>query len=80
MPTRFGDMLRSTEARIVGRYGIDPVACWPALWLLLTDADRAEVSRARAAIDTRVQASLRALLACAWAVVAGPSWLRLHSP
>lgn len=52
MPTRLGNVLRAAESGVEDKYGIDPVPCWPALWLVLPDETRTEVTAARASLDT----------------------------
>jgi hypothetical protein len=71
MPTRFGNILRSTEIRIAGRYGIDPIRCWSAMWLVLPEFDRSEFTAARTAVDARVQAWFWSVLFCVWAPISG---------
>jgi len=66
MPTRFGNVMRAAETRIAGRYGLDPIRCWPTFWLLLPEVARTEISEARAAVDSRTQAWLWAALFCLW--------------
>jgi hypothetical protein len=66
MPTRFGNVMRAAEIRIAGRYGLDPVRCWPTFWLLLPELARTEIADARAAVDARTQAWFWAALFCLW--------------
>jgi hypothetical protein len=65
MPTRLGNGMRAAELRPRTRYGLDPVVCWPRLWLLLPDASRQDVSSARASLYLSAQAWTCAVLACA---------------
>ena len=66
MPTRFGNVMRAAETRIAGRYGLDPIRCWPTFWLLLPDLARTEIAEARTAVDSRTQAWFWAALFCLW--------------
>lgn len=68
MPTRVGNILRAAESRPVDKYGLDPVAVWPHLWLLLPDHVRAELLAARAAVDGAVMGVLWALLSTGFTV------------
>ena len=53
-PTRVSDAhairerSRASETRPYHKYGLDPVRCWPQLWLVLPAATRDELSAARA--------------------------------
>ena len=69
MPTRLGNILRASEVRIAGRYGLDPMLCWSAFWLVLPELARTELTEARTAVDTRVRTWFWALLFCVWALV-----------
>jgi len=77
MPTRVGNTLRAAESRPVDKYGLDPVAVWPHLWLLLPEHVRTELLTARAAVDGAVMGLLWALLSTGftvwtwWALPAG---------
>jgi len=77
MPTRLGNILRASESRPVDKYGLDPVAVWPHLWLVLPDPARAELVAARAALDRAVAGVLWGTLFIAfsawsiWALPAG---------
>ena len=68
MPTRLGNVLRAAESGVEDKYGIDPVRCWPALWLVLPDVTRTEVTAARASLDTAATWSLWSVLVAVWAV------------
>lgn len=61
LPTRLGNVLRSAESRTYDKYGLDPVRCFPHLWLLLPDAARQELAAARGRLDG-------AVAACVWGV------------
>jgi hypothetical protein len=79
MPTRLGNILRASESRPVDKYGLDPVAVWPHLWLVLPDTARAELVAARAGLDRAVAGVLWGTLFIAfsgwsiWALPAGAS-------
>ncbi|MFC9327316.1 hypothetical protein [Kitasatospora sp. NPDC057015] len=78
MPTRLGNLLRAAEDRPRHRYGIDPVVCWPHLWLLLDDGERAELTGARAALQTATGSFLWGLVLLLYAPLAW--WMLLLSP
>jgi hypothetical protein len=67
MPTKTGNILRAAETWPTDKYGLDAVAVWPRLWLVLPDPFREELHRARAALDNAVSAVIWALLFCAFA-------------
>jgi hypothetical protein len=67
MPTRIGNLLRAAEARPYAKYGLDSVAVWPRLWLVLPDTTRQELAAARAALDSAVAASIWGILFCVFA-------------
>jgi hypothetical protein len=66
MPTRLGNILRARESGIVDKYGIDPVRCWPALWLVLPDSTKQVVGAERASLDTAVTWWVWAVLVAVW--------------
>jgi hypothetical protein len=66
MPTPIGNILRAAERRPIDKYGLDTVAVWPHLWLLLPEATRAELRAARAAVDTAVVSAIWGILFCAF--------------
>jgi hypothetical protein len=66
MPTRVGNALRAAESRPYDRYGLDPVKCWPQLWLVLPDEARQELGTARASLDAAGAACLWGLLFLVW--------------
>jgi hypothetical protein len=61
-PTKVGNILRAAESRPVDKYGLDAVALWPHLWLLLPDTTRKELADSRAALNTTVNAGVWSLL------------------
>jgi hypothetical protein len=70
MPTRLGNVLRAAESRPGDRYGLDAVVCWPRLWLVLPETAQAEVTAARAVLNTRAETLLWAVLFAVWGVFA----------
>ncbi|WP_370418032.1 hypothetical protein AB8O64_04855 [Streptomyces sp. QH1-20] len=62
MPTRVGNILRAGESRPVDKYGLDPVAVWPHMWLLLPSQVRQDLVAARTALDGAVAGFLWGLL------------------
>ena len=75
LPTRLGNLLRSTERRPYDRYGLDAIICWPRLWLLLPDSAKKELQDARAQLNNGVRVfswSLLFLIWTCWAWWAAP--------
>jgi len=66
MPTRTGNILRAAESWPADKYGLDAVAVWPRLWLLLPDTARQEILAARGSVDTAVATAMWGLLFCAF--------------
>jgi hypothetical protein len=64
MPTRVGNLLRAAETRPYAKYGLDAVAVWSRLWLVLPETTRQELVSARAALDSAVAASIWGILLC----------------
>jgi hypothetical protein len=62
MPTHVGNVLRAAETRPLDKDGLDAVAVWPHLWLLLPDTVRAELSVARRSLDGAVAAAVWGVL------------------
>jgi hypothetical protein len=62
MPTRLGDILRAAEDRPRQRYGLDPIICWPRLWLLLPDGARTDLGSARESLNQAGRAWLWGVL------------------
>lgn len=70
MPTRLGNILRAAEERPRVRYGLDPIVCWPHLWLVLDTDARQELAQARKDLDQAAQGWLWCLVFVAWTWVA----------
>lgn len=68
MPSRLGNILKASETRPRERYGIDPVICWPRLWLVLPDSVKKELGEARAQLDTAAQLVMWSILFAVWAI------------
>jgi hypothetical protein len=68
MPTRVGDILSAAEGTAYERYGLDTVRCWPALWGLLPEQQRNDLTAARRSVDTAVAAMIWAAVFCFTAV------------
>jgi hypothetical protein len=66
MPTRFGNVLRVAETRPLRKHGVDAVACWPHLWLVLPTDSRTEIVSARQAVDGAARVWLWSVLFVAW--------------
>ncbi|MGW0193560.1 hypothetical protein [Nonomuraea sp. NPDC003201] len=66
MPTRLGNILRAAENRPRVRYGLDPVLCWPHLWLSLDKETQTELTLARKGLDDAVRLWLWCLLFAVW--------------
>lgn len=62
MPTPLGNILRAAEEAPYLRYGLDPVLCWPHLWLILPEQTRNDVSAARNDLNTAVRVVLWGVL------------------
>jgi hypothetical protein len=75
MPTRIGNILRGAETRPIDKYGLDLIAIWPCLWLVLPDLVRQELTTARAALDASVATLIWGMLFVVftpWTLIALP--------
>lgn len=66
MPSRLGNQLRAAERRPAERYGLDAAVCWTALWLVLPEPTRTELTQARAALDSATRTWLWGALFLVW--------------
>ncbi len=66
MPTRLGNLLRVAELRPLHNHGVDAIACWPHLWLVLPEDTRTEVATARGELDAAVRGWFWAALFVVW--------------
>ncbi|MFF3019066.1 hypothetical protein [Streptomyces sp. NPDC057939] len=78
LPTRLGNLVRASERRIEGRYGLDPAVAWPALSRVLPEPALLTVEQARAGLDRATASVLWGLAFAAsmwpfsyWAVPVG---------
>lgn len=77
LPTAVGNILRAAESRPMDKYGLDAVAIWPHLWLLLPSTVQNELAAARHSLNTAVGTCLWGLLFLAfipwawWAALVG---------
>lgn len=69
MPTRVGNILRSAESWPYDKYGLETVAVWPHMWLVLPNATKQEITAARSAMDATVSAALWGLLFIGFSVL-----------
>ena len=67
MPTLLGNILRAGERRPFSRYGLDPVACWPAFWLVLPQETRSELTISQTAIRHHAHTIIWGALSLVWA-------------
>ncbi|MEU9987687.1 hypothetical protein ACFZCP_29060 [Streptomyces sp. NPDC007971] len=67
LPTRTGNILRAAETRPTDKYGLDAVAVWPHLWLLLPDTPRKDIATARLSLDASTAACVWGLAFTAFA-------------
>lgn len=68
-PTLLGNILLAAERFPRDKYGLDPAACWSALWLVLPETTRSAVSEARRRLDGDVVSISWGVLTLAWALV-----------
>jgi Flp pilus assembly protein TadB len=61
-PTTIGNTLRAAESRPVDKYGLDAVAVWPRLWLVLPEGTQKELAATRRSLDT-------AVATCVWSML-----------
>jgi len=70
MPTRLGNILRGAESWPADKYGLDAVKVWPTFWVTLPASTRAELTRARARLDSAATAWLWGALFVVWTPLA----------
>jgi hypothetical protein len=62
MPTVLGNLVRAAQTRPIDKYGIDPVAIWPHLFLVIPEPTQKEITAAVSALE-------RAVMAVFWCVL-----------
>src|SRR5687767_7051020 len=70
MPTKFGNILKASEAYSGTRYGIDGVQFWPRLWHVIPDSYRHTIIDARNELSFLVNMSALSLVFYLFCVVA----------
>jgi hypothetical protein len=66
MPTRLGNILKKAEVSSREKYGLNMVATWDRLWLVVSDGVRNEVNSTRAVLDEKVLVFIWSLLIVLW--------------
>ncbi|GAA4041790.1 hypothetical protein [Streptomyces shaanxiensis] len=66
MPTRVGNILRSSETYPKERYGLDAVIVWPALWLVLPETTRDALGVCRRSLDQSVSVVVALAATLVW--------------
>lgn len=67
LPTSIGNTIQAAERRPADKYGLDAIAVWPHLWLLLPETTRSELRAARTSLDSAVAGAVWGMLFCAFA-------------
>jgi hypothetical protein len=62
MPTRLGNLVRAAQTRPIDKYGLDPVAIWPHLFLVMPETTQKEITAAANALERTVMAVFCSLL------------------
>jgi hypothetical protein len=68
MPTTIGNVLRASERRVRERVGLDPIVCWPRLWLVMPEGSKTELTEARTSVNLATQVWVWAVLFLAWTI------------
>lgn len=63
LPSEFGNVLRAFETHPRRRYGLDGIAIWPLIGMLLSETERAEVEEARTDLHFFVNLTIVSALA-----------------
>ncbi|MEU4240746.1 hypothetical protein [Actinoplanes sp. NPDC026619] len=75
LPTRLGNLMRAAQTRPIDKYGLDPVAIWPHLFLVMPETTQKEITAAGYAVER----SVSAVLWCVLLVVLTP-WVWWAAP
>lgn len=62
MPTRLGNLMSTARTRPIDKYGLDPVAIWPHLFLVMPETTQKEITAAANALERAVMAVFWCLL------------------
>ena len=66
LPTRLGNVLRAAGETPYYKYGLDPITCWPHIWLILPAETQEHLNSSRQALDSQVVLFLWGLLFICW--------------
>ncbi|HKS46572.1 MAG TPA: hypothetical protein VJT49_15950 [Amycolatopsis sp.] len=75
LPTILGNLVRAAQTRPIDKYGLDPVAIWPHLFLVMPETTQKEITAAVNALERAVMAVFWCLLFVVlspWVWWAGP--------
>lgn len=70
LPTRLGNLMRSSELYPYRVYGLEILTVFPRLWLILPEAVQKEVSEAREHLDNQVKMVILGIALFIWAFIA----------
>ena len=79
LPTRLGNILRTSELWPSEKYGLDPIICWPRLWLLLPEDTRTQLSESRSTLDSHASMATCGVMLLIWAFIFNIGWMVLVS-
>lgn len=65
-PTVLGNIIRAAETTPFNKYGLDAVACWPSLWLLIPNEARENMRANRESLMNKVELWAWGLLFLIW--------------
>lgn len=70
LPTRLGNLMRSSELHPYRVYGLEILTVFPRLWLILPEAVQKEVSEAREHLDNQVKMVILGIALFIWSFIA----------